>query len=130
MRNGQASIERRKHMRVVVRGAVSLRGRGREIHGRAVVVSNTSLEVRCQLGFALLSMAGAPVEIEMRFDLAGGSWFVAHGHVARVGAANHSLVIALDVLPEELSALLTAESANAASTVSRLLYTHSEREPC
>lgn len=95
-------------MRVNARGAVILRGSGREIHGRGVVVSDTSLEVSCPLGFMLLAMAGASVEIEMRLDGAASTWFVAHGQVTRVRVAKHSLVIALGTLPDPLVALLAA----------------------
>ena len=108
----QPLIERRQHMRVNARGAVILRSGGREIHGRGVVVSHTSLEVRCQLGFTLLSMAGMSVEIEMRLDRDATS-FVVHGQVARVRGANHSLVITLGVLPEPLARLLDAETGDA-----------------
>jgi hypothetical protein len=83
------------------------------IHGRGGVIDETWLEVRCQLGFTLASMAGTSVEIEMRLDGAAGTWFIAHGNVARVRAANHSLIITLDVLPLPLAALLADEDAHA-----------------
>jgi hypothetical protein len=102
----QTLVERRDHVRVNARGPVIMRAAGREIHGRAVVVSETTLEVRCQLGFMLLSLAGAAVEIEMRLDGAAGNWFSLRGHVSHIRAANHSLVIAIDALPPPLAALL------------------------
>lgn len=106
----QPLIERRQHVRVSVRGDVILRVGGREIHGRSVVVSETNLEVRCQLGFTLLSLAGASVAIEMRLDSAPGTWFVTQGRVARVRPASHSLVIKLGRLPESLATLLADET--------------------
>ena len=106
MSSEQPWIERRQHVRARVCGDVMLRsGGGREVHGRAVVVSVTTLEVTCQLGFSLLAMAGMSVEIEMRLD-GHSTWFWFHGQVARVRAADHSLVIAVAALPAELAALV------------------------
>ena len=61
-------IERRRHTRVYVRGPATVRGRHREVPGYVVAVSETTLEIRCQLRSALLAMAGASVEVEMRVD--------------------------------------------------------------
>jgi CheY-like chemotaxis protein len=58
-------------------------------------------------------MAGSSVEIEMRLDGSAGTWFVAHGRVARVRAASHSLVVALEALPQSLAVLLAAETGRA-----------------
>ena len=102
----QPSIERQQHIGVSARGAVIVRGDGREIHGRGLVVDEMSLEVRCHLGFALLSLAGVSVEIEMRLDGPAGTWFIVHGKVARVCAETHSLIIALDALPLPLATLV------------------------
>jgi hypothetical protein len=104
----QLAIERRQRTRVSARGAVILREAGHEAHGRSTVVSDTGLEVKCQLGFRLLSMAGAPVEVEMRLDGARGTWFRFDGRVVKVRAESHSLVIAFDVLPDELATLIAA----------------------
>jgi CheY-like chemotaxis protein len=67
------------------------------------------LEIKCQLGFALLAMAGASVEIEMRLDGAAGSWFLLQGRVARIRAASHTLVIAIDALLPPLAALIASQ---------------------
>ena len=50
MKYEQPLIERRQHMRVNARGAVILRGGGREIHGHGVVVSDTSLDDEFAIG--------------------------------------------------------------------------------
>lgn len=126
----QPSVERHRHTSVSARGAVILRGGGREIHGRGVVVDETALEVRCQLGFTLLSMAGISVEIEMRLDGAAGTWFIAHGKVAHVRAANHSLIIALDVLPLPLATLLADDDAHARVALIEVMVVDRDRARC
>src|SRR5687767_4125770 len=115
MSNEQPLIERRQHVRAQACGDVMLRGGGeRAVHGRAVVVSATTLEVNCQLGFSLLAMAGMSVEIEVRLD-GDSQWLWFHGQVARVRAADHSLVIAVAALPAALTRLVAeAEQAGVA----------------
>ncbi len=102
----ESRIERRRHVRVAARGAVILRGDNQELHGRAVVVSETALEVRCQPGLALVAMAGAPVEVEMRLDGEIGGWFILHGQVQRVRDLDHRLVITITTLPGPLASLI------------------------
>lgn len=122
----QPSIGRHQHTSVSARGTVILRGGGREIRGRGVVVDRMALEVRCQLGFALLSLAGTSVEIEMRLDGSAGTWFIAHGKVAHVRAANHSLIIELDVLPLPLATLL-ADDARAPGALMEVMVVDGDR---
>lgn len=110
----QPSIERREHMRVSARGPFILRAGGQELHGRAVAVSESGLELRCPLGVTLLTLAGASVEVEMRLDGEPGGWFILHGQVARVRPASHRLVIAIAALPGVLSALLARHAADPA----------------
>lgn len=86
------SNERRLRARVPTRGAVVLRSRGHEVHGRCVAISEDTLDVRCHLGFALLGMAGADVELELYRDGVAEIWRLT-GHVRAVRAATHTLVI-------------------------------------
>jgi hypothetical protein len=106
-------IERRQQTRIEARGSVILRGRGLEVHGRAVNVSETVLEVRCEPVRTLLSMAGISLEIEMRLDGAAGTWFLLHGQVARVRPADNGLVIAISALPLPLAVLLASNAGQA-----------------
>jgi CheY-like chemotaxis protein len=102
-------IERRRHARVYVRGPATVRGRRREVPGYVIAVSETTLEIRCQLRSALLAMVGASVEVEMRLDGQIGEvagWFVLHGQVARVRFDNQSLIIQIGALPRPLVALI------------------------
>jgi CheY-like chemotaxis protein len=110
-------IERRQHVRVSAGGDVILRVGEREIYGRSVVVSRTSLEVRCEPAFVLLSLAGASVEIDMRLDSAPSTGFGAQGRVARVRPVSHSLVINFGRLPKSLAKLLPDEARVAPTEV-------------
>jgi hypothetical protein len=71
------------------------------------MVSQTTLEVRCELGFVLPSMVGGVFDLELRLDGALSSSFL-HGKVVRVRAVDHVLVIALTTLPELLVALIAS----------------------
>ena len=109
MKDQQQQIERRRRSRVYVRGSATVRGRCREVPGYVLAVSETTLEIRCQLRSALLAMAGASVEVEMRLDGQTGEsagWFVLHGQVARVRFDTQSLIIQIRALPRPLSALI------------------------
>ncbi len=109
MTNEPSLNERRQHMRASAPGTVILRGRGREARGRSVAVSETTLEVRCEGGCPLVSLAGIPLEIEMRLDGAAGTWFLLHGRVTRVRPADDTLVVAIGALPLPLAVLLTSK---------------------
>lgn len=106
----QQWVERREHAHVKVRGSAILRSAGHVVHGTAMNVSATTLEVRCDLGFALLAMAGSQVEIEMRLNGSEGSWFELSGRVRRVRAASHSLVIAIASPPAPLLAWIAEQT--------------------
>lgn len=110
MKYEQPGVERRERPRVKVRGAVTLRTALLVVRGTAINVSATTLEVKCDLGFALLTMAGSPVEIEMRLNGSEGSWFVLSGRVRRVRASSHSLVIAIASMPAPLLAWIAEQA--------------------
>lgn len=126
MKYEKTSIERRHHTRVHARGSVILRAAGQQAHGRAIVVSDTALEVSCQLGAALPALAGASVEIEMRLDGETGGWFILHGQVARVRPEKNSLVIAIAALPEPISALLARHAHDPAVRAVEVMIVDSE----
>jgi hypothetical protein len=109
MKDQGPKLERRRRSRVYVRGSATVRGRNREVPGYVIAVSETTLEIRCQPRSALLAMAGASVEVEMRLDGQTGEsagWFVLHGQVARVRFDNQSLIIQIGALPRPLAALI------------------------
>lgn len=107
----EPTAERRQHARVNVRGTVILRSEGSVVHGIAVNVSPTTLEVECNLGFALLTTAeGTALDIEMRLNGAVGNWFTLSGRVRRVRTANHSLVIDIEPVPAQLAAWIADQS--------------------
>lgn len=110
MMNEKTWVERRRHARVSVRAAVIVRSAGHAVHGTAVSVSATTLEVGCQLGASLLAMAGADVEITMRLNGATGGWFALSGRVRRVRAASHSVVIALASVPPPLATWIAEQT--------------------
>jgi hypothetical protein len=56
----------------------------------------------------------------MRLDGSAGTWFIAHGKVAHVRAANQSLIIELDVLPLPLATLL-ADDARAPNALTEVM---------
>ena len=109
--------ERRLHVRVPVRGDVTFQIGDHEVHGRIVTVSDAALDIRCQLGFAILGMAGQPVDIAVVLD-DHRRWKLT-GHVQFVRASTHTLVIAYDApapdLAREIEARLTDSRADAAA---------------
>jgi len=114
--------ERRHHHRVPTTGHVVLHVRGdgsADIHGQLMVVGVNDLEVQCDLGFRLLSMAGVGVDVELALDESGGedgqrvqSFGPQRGRVTHVRAASHSLVVRLIDIPRELAAVLEASLAH------------------
>lgn len=124
MKDQGPQIERRRNTRVYVRGPATVRGRLRDVPGYVIAVSETALEIRCQLRTALLAMAGASVEVEMRLDGQTGEsvgWFVLHGRVARVRFDNQSLIIQIGALPRPLAALIERISESAVPPVQAMI---------
>jgi hypothetical protein len=109
--------ERRQHARVPVRGDVQFHIGDHEFRGRLVTISDAALEIRCQLGFAILGMAGQPVELVL--DLDGTARWVLTGHVQFVRASTHTLVISYDRptpdLAREIETLIAGTREHAAS---------------
>ena len=85
--------------------------RGHEIHARLVAISEVGVEIECQLGFALLGMAGEPVELTAAFDRGGEPWTL-RGHVQFVRASKHSLVIEYDTPAPVLGRLLESQPSD------------------
>lgn len=110
--------ERRHHHRVPTTGRVVLHVRRdgiNDIHGQLMVLGVNDLEVQCDLGFRLLSMAGVAVEVELAVDESGQrvrSFGSLRGRVTHVRAASHSLVVRLTEIPRDLATLLEASLAH------------------
>lgn len=125
------ALERRAYVRVPVRGDVVFRGRDHEIHGRVVNLSEVALEVRCQLGFALLGMAGELVELIVSLDGNAAPWCFT-GRVQYVRASAHTLVVHYDAPPDlarEIAARLDGSRDGVASVqLAMLVRDRDERE--
>jgi CheY-like chemotaxis protein len=94
------------------------------VPGYLIAFSETTLEIRCQLRSALLAMAGASVEVEMRLDGQTGEsagWFVLHGQVARVRFDNQSLIIQIGALPRPLAALIERIRSSAVPPIEAMI---------
>jgi hypothetical protein len=116
-------IERRRFTRVPTHGDVVFRGREHVIHGRVVALSEIALDVRCQLGFSILGMAGQEVDLAVVIDGAEGPWNL-RGRVRTVRAATHTLVIEYDPPPAEVARVIASylsESRDAAESLQLML---------
>lgn len=130
MSSTEAIDDRRQHLRVPTHGAVVFWARGQEVRGRLASLSDVALDVRCNLGFALLGMAGAHVDLELVVEGSDARWRFA-GQVRFVRAASHTLVIHYDTpIPDLARAIenhLTAHGDGVASTQLMLLARERER---
>lgn len=111
------AAERRHHHRVPTTGHVVLRVRRNginDIHGQLMVLGVNDLEVQCDLGFKLLSMAGVAVDVELALGESGHGvkFWPLRGRVTHVRAASHSLVVRLTEIPRELATVLEASLAH------------------
>ena len=116
-------IERRRFTRVPAHGDVVFRGREHVIHGRVVAISEVTLDVRCQLGFAIPCMVGQAVDLAVVIDGVEGPWNLT-GHVRRVRAANHTLVIEYEPPPPAIARVIEtflADSRDAAESLQLML---------
>jgi hypothetical protein len=104
--------DRRHHHRIPTTGRVTLHVPRGDIHGELMVLGPNDLEVRCDLGFMLLSMAGATVDIELSLDEAGLRFLPLRGRVTHVRAQSHSLVVRLTEIPRQLAALIETSLAH------------------
>lgn len=110
--------ERRQHHRIPTTGDVVLHVRrdpDHDIHGHLMVLGVNDLEVQCDLGFRLLSMAGAAVDVELSLGHSGEralSLWPLRGRVTHIRAASHSLVVKLTEIPRELAEVLEASLAH------------------
>ena len=84
-------LERRQNPRIPAHGDVLVHANGKTIHGRLAAISESDIDVQCQLGFGLLGMAGQDVLVEARLD-DGAPWML-RGSVRFVRSTNHCLVI-------------------------------------
>jgi hypothetical protein len=126
----EPAIERRAYVRVPVRGEVVFRDRNHDVHGRVVSLSEVGLEIRCQLGFSILAMAG-PIDITVTLD--DGTPLHLTGRVQFVRAATRSIVIAYDApapaLAEAIESRLAASRDGVANLqLMMLTRAHDERE--
>ena len=115
--------ERRRYTRVPAHGDVVFRGREHVIHGRVVTLSEVALEVRCQLGFSILGMAGQAVDLAVVVEGIEGPWSLS-GRVRTVRAATHTLVIEYDPPPPAIARLIEsflADSRDAAESLQLML---------
>lgn len=107
--------ERRHHHRIPTTGRVVLHVRRdpiHDIHGQLLVLGVNDLEVQCDLGFRLLSMAGAAVDVELSVGESGQRSLALRGRVTHVRAASHSLVVRLTEIPRDLAAVIEASLAH------------------
>jgi hypothetical protein len=105
-------IDRRHHHRIPATGRVVLRVPRGEIHGQLMVLGVNDLEVECDLGFMLLSMAGASVDVELTLHDSGLRFLPMRGRVTHVRAQSHSLVVRLTEIPCELANVIEASLAH------------------
>jgi hypothetical protein len=105
-------IDRRHHHRIPATGHVVLRVPRGEIHGQLRVLGVNDLEVQCDLGFTLLSMAGTPVDVELTLHDTGLRFLPMRGRVTHVRAQSHSLVVRLTEIPFELAEVIEASLAH------------------
>lgn len=93
------------------------------IHGRVVAISEVTLDVRCQLGFAILGMAGQAVDLAVVVEGVEGPWSLS-GRVRTVRAATHTLVIEYDPPPAAVARVIEsylADSRDAAESLQLML---------
>jgi hypothetical protein len=112
-----ATTERRRHHRVPASGRVVLHVHraglaGLDIHGQLVALGVNDLEVQCDLGFRLLSMAGVAVDVDLSLEGDSLRFLPLRGHVTHVRAASHSLVVRLTDIPSELAAVIEESLAH------------------
>lgn len=112
--------ERRRQRRMQARGTAVFHGPGRDIHGRVVVISETHIEVKSQLGYDLPAMLGQSVYVEVRFDGGEGGWLQLRGRVTHARPEAQRLVILVDP-SQELAALIAADDEAAASRPLRVM---------
>lgn len=105
-------IDRRHHHRIPTAGQVVLHAQRGDIHGQLRVLGVNDLEVECDLGFGLLSMAGAAVEVELSLEGTGLRFVPLRGRVTHVRAESHSLVVRISEIPRELAAVIEASLAH------------------
>jgi hypothetical protein len=104
--------DRRHHHRIPTTGRAVLHVPRGDIHGELMVLGPNDLEIRCDLGFMLLSMAGAVVDLELFLDESGLRFLPLRGRVTHVRAQSHSLVVKLTEIPRQLAALIEASLAH------------------
>jgi hypothetical protein len=83
-----------------------------DIHGELKVLGVNDLEVQCELGFMLLSMAGMAVDVDLELDEPNLRIRPLRGRVTHVRAQSHSLVVRLTEVPRDLAVVIETSLAH------------------
>lgn len=89
----RALLERRRHARIVAKGAVTFRAEGHAQRGRIADVAQGGMCVRTLVSVPD-RLLRRPVELEIRLDGGHAEWLPGTGEIVRIGA--HRLAIAFD----------------------------------
>ncbi len=98
----RAPPERRRHARIIAKGAVTLHTAGPALHGRIANVGLGGMFV--QTVPRVLGLLRRPVDLEMRLDVGHAEWLPATGEIVRID--EHGVAIAFDTPPAALLRML------------------------
>jgi len=99
----RAPLERRRHARIVAKGAVTIRAPGHAQRGRIANVGQGGMFVRTVLSVPE-RLLRQPVDLEIRLDGGFAEWLPATGEIVRIDA--QGLAIAFDAAPTALLGMI------------------------